>query len=124
MRAPTATRRANVHYEKAPVLRAHGEMAQLFVLWLLSHQLTRRRVRFSTLAMFQTIQCGSAAWLLMHVEEVSTAGVKAIFHFLYPGTTQYGACCTANGTRRIVAYSAWIRAIGFHRLLERLSRLG
>lgn len=36
-------------------------------------------------------KCGSAAWLLMHVEEVSTAGVKAIFHFLYPGTTQHGA---------------------------------
>jgi hypothetical protein len=36
-------------------------------------------------------KCGNSAWLLMHVEEASAAGVKAIFHFMYPSSTQHGA---------------------------------
>ena len=36
-------------------------------------------------------QCGSAAWLLIHIEKATSEGVDAIFHFLYPSSTQHGA---------------------------------
>ena len=36
-------------------------------------------------------QCGTAAWLLMHIERATSEGVDAIFHFLYPTSTQHGA---------------------------------
>lgn len=35
--------------------------------------------------------CGSAAWLMLHFEQVNEQGVSAVFHFLYPGSTQHGA---------------------------------
>ena len=35
--------------------------------------------------------CGSYAWLMFHVEEVSDEGVQAVFHFMYPSSTQHGA---------------------------------
>ena len=36
-------------------------------------------------------KCGSPAWLLLHVEEVTESTVNAVFHFVYPSSGQYGA---------------------------------
>ncbi|KAL3913146.1 MAG: hypothetical protein SGPRY_008088 [Prymnesium sp.] len=36
-------------------------------------------------------QCGSSAWLLLHLEEVSEVDVSAVFHFVYPSSSQHGA---------------------------------
>lgn len=35
--------------------------------------------------------CGSSAWLLLHVEAASAGMVNAVFHFVYPSSTQHGA---------------------------------
>jgi hypothetical protein len=37
--------------------------------------------------------CGSAAWMLLYIERVGEGdeGVEAVFHFVYPGSTQHGA---------------------------------
>lgn len=35
--------------------------------------------------------CGTAAWLFMHIEQVSAEAVSAVFHFVYPTSTQHGA---------------------------------
>jgi len=34
--------------------------------------------------------CGSTAWLFLTIESVTPESVDAIFHFLYPGSTQSG----------------------------------
>ena len=35
--------------------------------------------------------CGTPAWLFLHVDEASDERVTAVFHFLYPSSTQNGA---------------------------------
>ena len=36
--------------------------------------------------------CGSAAWLLLHIDSANADGeVSAVFHFVYPTSTQHGA---------------------------------
>ena len=36
-------------------------------------------------------QCGSPAWLLLNIEEVTESTINAIFHFVYPTSGQHGA---------------------------------
>ena len=35
--------------------------------------------------------CGSPAWLLLYIEEVKATSFSAVFHFLYPTSSQHGA---------------------------------
>ena len=35
--------------------------------------------------------CGTPAWLFLHIDEASDERVNAVFHFLYPSSTQNGA---------------------------------
>jgi hypothetical protein len=61
--------------------------------------------------------CGSAAYLLLHIESVTMSEVTAVFHFVYPSSTQHGAYLvrgswdTSPSTRRLKLVPAeWIHA--------------
>ena len=40
---------------------------------------------------FGRYKCGNYAHLMLHIERVGGEGIDAIFHFLYPSSTQHGA---------------------------------
>ena len=40
---------------------------------------------------FGRYKCGNYAHLMLHIERVDEEGIDAIFHFLYPSSTQHGA---------------------------------
>ena len=61
-------------------------------------------------------RCGSPAWLLLQIEEASEKSIKAVFHFVYPSSTQHGAYLMRGSwdekNSRILNFEpgAWIHA--------------
>ena len=55
-------------------------------------QLLSSATGFSTGELYAgSYTCGTPAWLFLHIDEASDERVNAVFHFLYPSSTQNGA---------------------------------